>query len=167
MPEEKKAGPSMSEYDRTDLLVDFVLTYYDSMNTVHDYGTGDEYSMTEVHMVTRIADHPGITVTELARRGERTKSAISQVVKKLEEKGLVVKAKQAGNGSKTLLYVSPEGQVLSDLHKAFDQEHGSLFDRMLVEKKGEESVQQFYEVLACMNEQIRQLRRKQMAKREE
>lgn len=164
MPEEKKPDPSMTEYDRTDLLVDFVLTYYDSMNMAHDYGTGDEYSMTEVHMVTRIADHPGITVTELARRGERTKSAISQVVKRLEQKGLVVKAKQAGNGSKTLLYVSPEGQVLSDLHKAFDQEHGSLFDQALVEKKGEEAVREFYEVLAYMNEQIRQLRREQLEK---
>lgn len=157
MPDEKKRARQMTEYDRTDLLFDFVSTYYDYMNVARDYGTGDTYSMTEVHTVTRIADNPGITVTELARRGERTKSAISQVVKRLEEKGLVVKAKQAGNGSKTLLYVSPEGQELSECHRAFDMEHGSQFDQLLVDQLGREAVQEFYEVLAFMNQLIRRL----------
>ena len=89
MQEEEKKPLDLSEYGRTDLIFDFVSTYYERTNISRDYGTGESYSMTEVHMLTRIADHPGITVTELSQRGNRTKSAISQVVKRLEEKGFL------------------------------------------------------------------------------
>ncbi|MBM6918944.1 MarR family winged helix-turn-helix transcriptional regulator [Intestinimonas butyriciproducens] len=158
MREEEKKPLDLSEYGRTDLIFDFVSTYYERTNISRDYGTGDSYSMTEVHMLTRIADHPGITVTELSQRGNRTKSAISQVVKRLEEKGLVEKRKAADNGSRTLLYATPSGQQLSEYHKAYDVEHGAAFDAMLAKEKGEEAVEQFYEVLACMYNYMRRKR---------
>lgn len=164
MQEEEKRSVNLSEYGRTDLIFDFVSTYYERTNISRDYGTGETYSMTEVHMLTRIADHPGITVTELSQRGNRTKSAISQVVKRLEEKGLVEKRKAADNGSRTLLYATPSGQQLSDFHKAYDVEHGTAFDAMLAAEKGEEAVEQFYEVLACMYGYLR--RKKENGMRE-
>ena len=91
----KIQGRALSGYDRADLLFDFSVAYADGVNLVRDFGNGKEYSPAEVHMITRIAENPGITVTELARRGNRTKGAISQVVKRLEEKGLVEKRKAA------------------------------------------------------------------------
>lgn len=162
MQEEEKKPLDLSEYGRTDLIFDFVSTYYERTNISRDYGTGESYSMTEVHMLTRIADHPGITVTELSQRGNRTKSAISQVVKRLEEKGLVEKRKAADNGSRTLLYATPGGQQLSDCHKAYDVEHGAAFDAMLAAEKGEQAVEQFYEVLACMYGYLRKKRENSM-----
>ncbi len=162
MQEEEKKPLDLSEYGRTDLIFDFVSTYYERTNISRDYGTGESYSMTEVHMLTRIADHPGITVTELSQRGNRTKSAISQVVKRLEEKGLVEKRKAADNGSRTLLYATPSGRQLSDYHKAYDVEHGAAFDAMLASEKGEQAVEQFYEVLACMYGYLRKKRENSM-----
>ena len=157
MQEEEKKEMELSEYQRTDLIFDFVSTYYEHTNISRDYGTGESHSMTEVHMLTRIADHPGITVTEMSQRGNRTKSAISQVVKRLEEKGLVEKRKAADNGSRTLLYATEKGRQLSECHKAYDVEHGTAFDAMLVAEQGEEAVGQFYHVLACI---YRHMRRK-------
>lgn len=136
-----------TEYGRTDLLCDFVAMYYDYMNTVRDYGTGKSYSMTEVHMVTRIADNPGITVTELSGIGNRTKSAISQLVKKLALAGLIVKANHPDGGRKVLLYATPEGMILSQAHKAYDENHGTHFDELSREKLGSHAVDDFYAVL--------------------
>ena len=52
-----------------------------------DYGTGVEYSSAEVHTVVQIAAQPGITVTEIARVTSRSKSAVSQITTRLEQKG--------------------------------------------------------------------------------
>ena len=148
-----------TSYDRADLLIDFVSTYYDHMNTVRDYGTGEKFTMTEVHMVSRIGDNPGITVTELARQGKRTKGAISQIVKKLEEKGLVVKEKQAGYGCRTLLFLSPKGRELNECHKRFDREQGGVVYGQLLQEQGEEAMQRFFQVMASWYEKLSLQRR--------
>lgn len=69
---------------RADTLYKFVLLYNNYLTSPRDYGTGNVVTMVEVHTLTEIADHPGITVTQLAEFWNRTKSAVSQTVSKLE-----------------------------------------------------------------------------------
>ena len=66
-----------------------VANLYISTKIPQDYGTGEEYTSVEVHTLKHIADNPGITVTELARHNGKTKGAISQILKKIEDKGLI------------------------------------------------------------------------------
>ena len=44
--------------------------------------------MTEAHLVIDICDHEGATVTELAEMSCRTKSAISQIIAKIEKRAI-------------------------------------------------------------------------------
>ena len=62
---------------------------YMASNIPIDYGTGLEYTSVEVHMLEYVIDHPGKTVTELSLDFDKTKAAISQMMKKLEEKELI------------------------------------------------------------------------------
>lgn len=151
----KIQGRALSGYDRAELLFDFAVAYADGVNLVRDFGNGKEYSPAEVHMITRIAENPGITVTELARRGNRTKGAISQVVKRLEEKGLVEKRKAAENCSRTLLYATEEGRRLGQCHKERDQRRIERMEKELETQVGREALDQFYDVLACMYEAMK------------
>lgn len=156
----KIQGRDLSGYDRADLLFDFAVAYADGANLTRDFGNGKAYSPAEVHMITRIAENPGITVTELARRGNRTKGAISQVVKRLEEKGLVEKRKNTENCSRTLLFATEEGRRLGQCHKERDQQRIERMEQQLEAQVGKEALDRFYDVLAWMYEDMKQRRQR-------
>ncbi|SDE36864.1 MarR family winged helix-turn-helix transcriptional regulator [Sporomusa acidovorans] len=106
--------------NRHNNIYQFVIKYSDYINAAHDYGTGHILSMTEVHTLTYIEDNPGTTVTELAQHWSKTKSALSQTVSKLVDKGLVYRHKTETNAKTVLLYVTEEGLKLSKAHKLYD-----------------------------------------------
>ena len=120
----------------------------DYYKELRDYGTGELYSSTEVHMVTRIEENPGITAARIAETTGRTKSAVSQMIAKLETKGLVYREKDPNNGKQHFLYVTEKGNRLSLCHKAYD-EHASLIED-LVDRFGMESMEKYAEVMEYM-----------------
>lgn len=97
-----------------------VSNFYVSTKIPIDYGTGDLYTSVEVHMLKYIADHPGITVTELAIDYGKTKGAISQMLKKIEDKGLVYRKQDPTNDNRMLLYVTEKGELLDYVHRKYD-----------------------------------------------
>ena len=110
-----------------------------------DYGTGELYSSAEVHMVTRIEETPGITASKIAEATFRTKSAVSQMLSKLEAKGLILREKDPNNGKQQLLYVTPKGKELSLCHKAYDEATMPLMD--IVEHFGMDAVEQYIAIM--------------------
>lgn len=101
-------------------IYQFVMKYNDYIISQHDYGTGIYVSMTEAHTLTYIEDNPGTTITELAQHWSKTKSALSQTVSKLVDKGLVYRHKTETNAKTVLLYVTEDGRKLSKEHKLYD-----------------------------------------------
>ena len=85
---------SYPHYQLSNLIFDYSLRYADRNMKLKDYGTGELYSPVEAHLLEKIYFNPGITVTELAKKSNRSKGAISQVVTKLIDKGLVIKTSQ-------------------------------------------------------------------------
>lgn len=64
----------------------------------------------ERHMLDMIGDHPGMNITDFARALGVTKGAISQVVKKLEVKGVIMRYKSATNGKEVILELTASGR---------------------------------------------------------
>ena len=118
-----------------------------------DYGTGELYSSAEVHSVLRIAEAPGITVTEISHLGGRTKSAVSQIVTRLENRGLVIRKKGPNRG--VGLFVTDKGQALCDAYSAYiEQKMPPLMERY-IERFGQEAMDAFYSIMESMiKEQI-------------
>jgi len=133
--------------DRHNNVYQFVMRYSDYINTPHDYGTGYAISMTEVHTLTYIEENPGTTITELAQYWSKTKSALSQTVGKLVEKGLVSKNKADNNAKSILLYVTEEGKLLSKAHKLYDILQINTTLKKLSERCSEEEIDNFYKVI--------------------
>ena len=104
-------------------LLHQVSSMYSGTKKPHDYGTGETYTSVETHIVKCIADHPGITVTELAYDYAKTKGAISQILKKLIEKGLIVQKPSEAGDKRIFLYLSPEGERLNEAHIRYDESH--------------------------------------------
>lgn len=75
-----------------------------------DYGIDEPLYHSEIYTLSEIREHEGIHVTALAERCGVTKGAISQVLKKLEQKDLIVKERDARNQSRLMLKISPKGE---------------------------------------------------------
>ena len=102
-------------------LYTFVFESYTLYSAARDYGNGEKMTMAEIHTLTLIADHPGISVGGVADMWNRTLSAASQNIQKLAQKGLIEKKKEEGNGKTVHLYATEEGKTLSERHKDYDR----------------------------------------------
>lgn len=119
-----------NEHEMVDIanaLSRFVLMYYGYMSNARDYGTGDLVSAIEIHVLSRIHECPGVTVTALAHYWNRTKGAISQTVTKLEKKGFVERRKKEGDAKMVYLYCTEAGESLSRAHDDYDAKHTAMF----------------------------------------
>ena len=93
---------------------------YMASNIPIDYGTGEMYTPVEVHMLKYIKDHPGKNVTQLSAEWDKSKAAISQMLKKMEQKELIYKENPADNFRKQCFFVTGKGQELCRYHKDYD-----------------------------------------------
>ncbi len=102
------------------------------------YGTDQPLFNAEIHMIKSIKENEGIHVTGLADMLGVTKGAVSQVIQKLERKGMIVKDTDPRNLSKLALHLTPKGETAymhhEDLHRQFDE----LFD-IVLENASEEN----------------------------
>jgi DNA-binding MarR family transcriptional regulator len=90
-------------------------------NVSHDYGDGRKFTTVEIHTISYIGDHPGCTVTEIAKTWMKTKSAVSQLVKKLRIQGLVSVEQDKADEKQMLLRLTPSGKMADALHRRFDE----------------------------------------------
>ena len=119
---EKKMFTDAEMTEAADLMHQ-VSNLYVSTKTSQDYGTGEEYSSVEVHLLNAIIDHPGIPPSELADFTGRTRGAVSQNLKKLEDKGLLNRAILTDSPGKVQLCVTEKGLELDRLHRVYDAAH--------------------------------------------
>lgn len=131
---------------RADMLYQFVILYYNYIYEQHTYEAAD-FNMVEIHILTCIDDTPGITATELSRIWHKSKSAISQTLKKLIEGGYIEKRFKENNEKNAYLYVTEKGKLLSNIHKAYDVADITDTTAYLIDKCGEADFNAFYRVL--------------------
>lgn len=77
----------------------------------------------------------------------RTKSAISQTIKKLMENHLVYKERSKENAKEFLLYPTEKGIELSIAHKMFDLADIATTSELLSKKCSAEEINIFYKVI--------------------
>ena len=140
-----------SNYQKSDLIHNFVVGYADRNAKRIDYGTGEFYTPVEVHILEKIYLHPGVTVTEIAHMTGRTKSAISQIVSKLESKDLITKTVQEAHGKKQSLQVTANGKNLSESHIKYDDEHTEEFFGRIKEYYTPEEIDAFFRVMETLS----------------
>ena len=82
------------------------------------YGEAGILTRAEVHTIEAIGDHPGISITLLARVQGTSKSAVSQMVVRLKAKDLVLQAKVPGSDRDTELSLTAKGWIAYREHEA-------------------------------------------------
>jgi DNA-binding MarR family transcriptional regulator len=86
----------------------------------HSPGLGLYHS--ERHMLDRIGDNPHMNMTELARASGVTKGAVSQIIKKLETKGVISRYKKAANDKEVFIELTETGKKTCEKRRRTNKE---------------------------------------------
>ncbi len=141
-----------------------VSNFYVVTKKAIDYGTGEIYTSVEAHTVKYIADNPGITVTEIAKDYGRTKGAISQILKKLEDKELIYRETDTRNSNKQFLFITKKGEELNEIHRQYDEISFGESINYVKNMLSEEEVNNAFKVLEVWLDVRRDIHQKRMKK---
>ena len=113
-------------------LIEQFMRITNKINELHTYhinfnGTL-QLAIGEIHLIECIGKHQGANVTEISNILGNTRGAVSQMAKKLEKKGLIVKTKRGDNNKEIILQLSKEGDEIFLEHEKF---HESLYKDIL------------------------------------
>jgi DNA-binding MarR family transcriptional regulator len=124
-----------------------------------DYGTGDLLFFTEIHTISMVGKNREINMTRLADLMGVTRGAISQTIRKLVGKGLIIKSNTT-NKKEVNLRLSEKGMIVYRGQESFQNEIFT-FAGSLYESADEEDIQLvgrlFSAICNNMQERIRQL----------
>ncbi|MCY6959526.1 MarR family winged helix-turn-helix transcriptional regulator [Clostridium brassicae] len=96
-----------------------------------NYGTDQQLFEAEIHMIKAIKENEGIHVTGLADILGVTKGAVSQIIMRLEKKGMIIKEKDIKNQSRLVLKLTPKGEIANINHERFHLEFDDFVNEIL------------------------------------
>ena len=95
--------------------------YVDEYNSLlHDYN-GVVLYQAESQFIHKIGQEPGITITELAVYFDKTRSACSQLMRRMKDKGWLYQERNTDNNREYNLYLTEEGQKIYNYHLKFEE----------------------------------------------
>lgn len=95
------------------------------------YGTDVPIFHSEIHVIMAIAEHPGIHVGGLADILGVTKGAVSEILKKLERKALIIKEVDELNLSRYTLHLTAKGKKAHSNHMHYHMVLNSMVEEQL------------------------------------
>jgi DNA-binding MarR family transcriptional regulator len=114
-----------------------------------DYGTGDLLYFTELHTITVVGRNDEVNMTQLAEIMGVTKGAISQTIRKLVHKNLILRT-NINNRKEVNLRLSDKGRKVLNAQDSFQKEiftfAGSLYDKARPEDR--ETVKRLFLAIA-------------------
>lgn len=129
-------------------LYDFIYAFNNYSVLKRNYNFGEEkLSMIEAHILLDIVDNPGITVSELAKRKEKTTSAISQTIKNLIKKKFIYREISEINAKYFHLYPYEKGINFTYHHKQYDNIDIIKTSKCLLRKFSLDEIVIFYQVM--------------------
>lgn len=87
---------------------------------LHDYN-GIILYQAESQFIRKVGDSPGITITELSEYFGKTKSACSQLMRRMKKKGFLLQERNEHNNREYNLYLTENGEQLYRFHRIFEE----------------------------------------------
>ncbi len=117
-----------------------IITKFDEIDKqTRYYGTDTPLFSAEINMLRIIKENEGIHITGIADKLGVTKGAVSQIVNKLHQKGLIKKETDSCNQSKLVLSLTPKGEIAEANHEEFHNRFDLLIDS-IIKDASEENV---------------------------
>ena len=112
----------------SETLVRVLNKYVENQKKPRKYGLEELLYPAEMHMIMLIGNNRESGVMELARKAGITKGAVSQMVKRLENKELITKSADPDNSKRVVLELTSKGKVAYYYHRKLHEDmDGELF----------------------------------------
>lgn len=135
----------------TNIMQKIIYKYMQTEKTPKDYGAGMPLTQVEIHTIEDIGNNQGINITELSTIRNKTKGAVSQMIYKLVDKGLVEKSISKNSDSEVSLVLTELGKKAYNGHKEFhDVSNDKIFKKL--REMDENSYNDLVEVLKYFEE---------------
>lgn len=86
------------------------------------FGTDNELFVAEIHLIDFIGSNENCCISYIAKSTNVTKGAVSQMVKKLERKGYLIKLDDSGNRSRVIVQLTEKGRKAFEEHRRYHKE---------------------------------------------
>lgn len=86
------------------------------------FGTDQELFVAEIHLIDFVGSNGDCCISDIAKSIRVTKGAVSQMVKKLEKKGYLVKREDSQNKAKVVVRLTPKGGKAFAEHRQYHRE---------------------------------------------
>ena len=128
-------------------VIRFTLMFNGFMMRKRSYGGGEKLTLVELMLLLTISESEGIFATEIAKKWRKTKGAISQILKKLETKGLSDKQRDSHDAKMYGLFLTERGrQIIEEFDQQDTVESPVILEKMR-EEFTEEQINNFYCVM--------------------
>ena len=95
------------------------------------FDTDVDIYRSEIHIIQLIGERSELYISEISKLIGVTKGTVSQIVKRLEVKGLVRKKKDAANNTRQLVWLTDKGQTAYKAHNRYHHEQHAEMENYL------------------------------------
>lgn len=115
----------------SEIFTEFIkrMAYFEKQ--IHVYGIEKPIYSTELHVICIIGDTKNAYGIEIARQMGFTKSAASQMLIKLERRGMISKQVSEDKLTKYTYALTADGQKVYDFHENLHKEFNIIFSKVL------------------------------------
>lgn len=129
---------SIDEQKLSIALLKVIMKYLAIDKAVRNFGTDVPIYNAEIHMVSMIAENPGVHIRGLAEEMDISSASVSEIVRKLEKKKLIYKETDAKNLSRLALFVTEKGETAHKEHLRYHDIFETMITRQLDGAKSDE-----------------------------
>jgi DNA-binding MarR family transcriptional regulator len=101
------------------------------------FGTDVDIYRSEIHVIQLIGDRKEVFISEIARLIGITKGTVSQIVNRLEAKGLAVKSVDADNNTRQMVQLTAKGMAAYEAHADYHLREHQEMERFLASLSAE------------------------------
>lgn len=134
-------------------LLSLVNQFYKLERQCRNFGTDVEIHLAEIQMIMTIHNAQGIHVNGLAEKLGITKGSVSEMLRKLERKGLVRKEKDPLKMTRLNIYLTDKGLLAHQNHIYYHQK----LDNLVLEAAAEHSPEMLNSFTSLLNDILMRL----------
>lgn len=114
-------------------LLNLMMRLAEAQERMHRYGSETTLFSAEIHMIKCVKENASLHMTALAERLGVTRGAVSQMARRLEEKGMLLKGRDNSNRLRRVLRLTSKGEKAYAFHEALHADFERLVEELLRE----------------------------------